>query len=100
MDYFLPFAQERSSCGRALGSLAGNVDGGEGLVQARVKGRDFPPHGKWRCAILILRDAAFAASLDEVQQSTPASDASRRSCYRRDRANKPDRVCPQNPREC
>src|SRR5881394_3462391 len=62
MDYFLPFAQERRSCGRALGSLAGNVDGGEGLVQARLGRRDFPPRGKRRYLTLMVRRRASAVS--------------------------------------
>jgi hypothetical protein len=55
MDYFLPFAQERRLAGARSGSLAANVDGGEGLVQARANGARFSalwedalrdPHGE------------------------------------------------------
>jgi hypothetical protein len=49
MDYFLPFAQISRSAGVRSGSLAGNVDAGQGLAQAREKRRDFPPYGK--CAL-------------------------------------------------
>ena len=54
MDYFLPFAQIHRSAGARSGSLAGNVDAGQRLVQAPERRGDFPRHGK--CVDVLMAD--------------------------------------------